>query len=167
MVCPDPDAFTPLVEQFRELLKSSEEFGMADRIDLLGFRFFAEIILQWKKMNSPIGQMDQRIFQAASYLRFHFLEDIDFEKLSQKFGFSYRTFLRRWQEAGYPPPATMLFDLRMEEARRLLAETDLPVSEIASRLQYRSSGWFSTVFRQTNRVNALAYRRRSRHADRE
>ena len=163
----DLDAFTPLVEQFRDLLKSSEEFGMADRIDLLGFRLFAEIILQWKKMNSPIGQMDQRIFQAASYLRFHFLEDIDFARLAKKFGFSYRTFLRRWQEAGYQPPAAMLFELRMEEARRLLAETDLPISEIASRLQYGSSGWFSTVFRQTNGVNALAYRKSSRLAERE
>ena len=162
----DLDAFKPLLEQVRELLKSSEEFGMADRIDLLGFRLFAEIILQWKKMNSQIGQMDQRIFQAASYLRFHFLEDIDFEKLAQKFGFSYRTFLRRWNEAGYPTPATMLFELRMEEARRLLAETDLPISEIASRLQYRSSGWFSTVFRQMNGVNALAYRKSSRLAER-
>ena len=75
------EVFTPMLKRMRELLKSSEEFGMADRIDLLGFQIFAEIVLQWEKQNSPIGQMDRRIFQAALYLRLHFLEEIDLTQL--------------------------------------------------------------------------------------
>ena len=158
----DPEVFTPMLNRMRELLKSSEEFGMADRIDLLGFQIFAEIVLQWEKQNSPIGQMDQRIFQAASYLRFHFLEEIDFVQLAADYGFSYRTFLRRWDDAGYPTPAVMLFNLRMEEARRLLAETDLSISEIASRLRYHSCSWFCAAFKKKNGQSALAYRKKSR-----
>ena len=161
----DPEAFTPMLKRMRELLKSSEEFGMADRIDLLGFQIFAEIVLQWEKQNSPIGQMDRRIFQAASYLRLHFLEEIDFVQLAVKYGFSYRTFLRRWNDAGYPTPAAMLFELRMEEARRLLAETDLSISEIASRLRYHSCAWFCAAFKKKNGQSALSYRKKSRLAD--
>ena len=161
----DPDVFTPMLSKLRELLKSSEEFGMADRIDLLGFQIFSEIILQWEKQNSPIGEIDRRIFRAASYLRLHFLEEIDFVQMAMRFGFSYRTFLRRWNEAGYPPPAAMLFELRMEEARRLLAETDLPISEIASRLRYHSCAWFCSVFKKENGENALVYRRKTRLGD--
>jgi len=162
MPLPDMESFDPLLGRLREMLGSSEEFGMADRIDLLGFQFFSEIILQWEKRNSPIGRMDRRIFQAASYLRLHFLEEIDFEDLARRFGFSYRTFVRRWHEAGFRTPAARLFELRMEEARRLLAETDLSVSEIASRLRYRSGAWFCAVFRRVNGRSALAYRRDSR-----
>lgn len=156
----DPGVFSPMFNRMRELLKSSEEFGMADRIDLLGFRIFAEIVLQWEKQNSPIGRMDRRIFQAASYLRLHFLEEIDFVQLAKKYGFSYRTFLRRWAEAGYQTPAAMLFELRMEEARRLLSETDLSISEIASRLQYHSCAWFCAAFKKKNGQSALTYRKK-------
>ena len=160
----DPEVFTSMLNRMRELLKSSEEFGMADRIDLLGFQIFAEIVLQWEKQNSPIGQMDRRIFQAASYLRLHFLDEIDFVQLAKKYGFSCRTFLRRWAEAGYQTPAAMLFELRMEESRRLLTETDLSVSEIASRLRYHSCAWFCAAFKKKNGQSPLAYRKKSRRS---
>lgn len=48
---------------------------------------------------------------------------------------------------------------RMVEARRLLAETDLPVGEIAWRVGIPDAGYFARVFRRSNGASPRAWRR--------
>jgi AraC-like DNA-binding protein len=51
---------------------------------------------------------------------------------------------------------------RMREARRLLAETDLTVAEIARRVGYREAGYFVRRFRTAHGVTPAAWRRAGR-----
>ena len=51
---------------------------------------------------------------------------------------------------------------RMREARRLLADTDLTVAEIAPRIGYREAGYFVRRFRATHGVTPGAWRRAGR-----
>ena len=48
---------------------------------------------------------------------------------------------------------------RMQEARRLLADTDLTVAEIAGRVGYREAGYFIRRFRTAHGVPPAAWRR--------
>lgn len=48
---------------------------------------------------------------------------------------------------------------RMREARRLLADTDLTVADIARRIGYRDAGYFVRRFRTAHRVTPTAWRR--------
>jgi AraC-like DNA-binding protein len=48
---------------------------------------------------------------------------------------------------------------RMREARRLLADTDLTVADIARRIGYRDAGYFVRRFRGAHRVTPTAWRR--------
>jgi AraC-like DNA-binding protein len=48
---------------------------------------------------------------------------------------------------------------RMQEARRLLADTDLTVAEIARRVGYREAGYFVRRFRAAHGVTPAAWRR--------
>jgi AraC-like DNA-binding protein len=48
---------------------------------------------------------------------------------------------------------------RMVQARQLLTETELPVSEIARRVGVADPGYFARVFRHSNGVTPLAWRR--------
>ena len=50
---------------------------------------------------------------------------------------------------------------RMREARRLLADTDLTVGEIARRVGYREAGYFVRRFRAAHGVTPAAWRRRA------
>ena len=52
-----------------------------------------------------------------------------------------------------------LRDLRMGIAEKLLTETKLPISEIASQIGYTKQGKFAEVFRQQFQMNPLEYRR--------
>jgi AraC family transcriptional regulator, transcriptional activator of pobA len=51
---------------------------------------------------------------------------------------------------------------RMREARRLLADTDLTVTEIAPRVGYREAGYFVRRFRTAHGVTPGAWRRAGR-----
>jgi AraC family transcriptional activator of pobA len=52
---------------------------------------------------------------------------------------------------------------RMREARRLLADTDLTIGEIAPRVGYREAGYFVRRFRTAHGVTPAAWRRAGRH----
>ena len=47
----------------------------------------------------------------------------------------------------------------MSTAEKLLTETKLPISEIASQIGYTKQGKFAEVFRQQFQMNPLEYRR--------
>jgi len=51
---------------------------------------------------------------------------------------------------------------RMREARRLLADTDLAVGEVAHRVGYREAGYFVRRFRAAHGVTPVAWRRAGR-----
>ncbi len=57
------------------------------------------------------------------------------------------------------PPHTFLTELRLERARRLLRETDLPVTLIAQELGFGSSQHFARLFRRRMGRTPSAYRR--------
>ena len=52
-----------------------------------------------------------------------------------------------------------IIERRMVQARQLLTETDLPVSEIARRVGLPDPGYFARVFRQSNAVTPREWRR--------
>ncbi|MGH2893813.1 MAG: helix-turn-helix transcriptional regulator, partial [Solirubrobacteraceae bacterium] len=52
---------------------------------------------------------------------------------------------------------------RMAQARRLLAETDLSVAAIATRIGYADSGYFVRTFRRTHATTPLRWRQAGRH----
>src|SRR3712207_8864169 len=57
-------------------------------------------------------------------------------------------------------PYTTLFRSRAARAQALLAETDLPVTEVGARVGYMSSSHFARAFRQATGLSPRAYRDR-------
>ncbi|WP_218027377.1 AraC family transcriptional regulator [Nocardia vaccinii] len=53
---------------------------------------------------------------------------------------------------------------RMREARRLLADTDRPISEIAARIGYRDPGYFTRKFHAENQMAPQAWRQAGRQS---
>lgn len=66
-----------------------------------------------------------------------------------------RSFARTFGET----PQEFLTRRRMEEARRLLARTDLPVTEVCLAVGYESLGTFSARFRERTGCAPTEYRR--------
>ena len=163
-VCCELPRKTAFYEIFREIqteILHLDEFGTIDRIDMLCFQIVREILLARKLEQTPLAEADEKIRRIASYLRLNCMQEIDFDELARQHGFSRRTFSRHWEKSGYPSPAQFLFELRMMEAKRLLAETSTPIWKIAELLHYQGSAWFCFSFRKHTGETPLGLRKRS------
>jgi transcriptional regulator GlxA family with amidase domain len=67
----------------------------------------------------------------------HLAEDLGVELLARKAGMSPRTFARRFQRETGTTPAAFVEQLRVEQAKRLLASSDLTVDAVAARVGLR------------------------------
>ena len=73
---------------------------------------------------------------------------VDYEKLAESAGMSYSTLYRRFHALTGMALHTFALAARMSEAQRLLADSDLPVKEIARRLSFRDLYYFSRRFKR-------------------
>lgn len=97
----------------------------------------------------PEKSLGDRYMDAATeYLRDHFTDNITVKQVADTLliSESYLTKLFR-RKSGHSFLDT-LTQLRMEEAARLLRESDLKVYEVASHLGYQDTQYFSTLFRR-------------------
>ena len=81
------------------------------------------------------------------------------EDLAQEAALSRAAFARNVSTSVGEPPHTYLTRWRMGITAQLLEETDLRLSEIASRVGYRSEFSFSRAFKLARGVSPIQYRR--------
>lgn len=81
------------------------------------------------------------------------------EAVARQTGVSRRTLEMRFRAAFGQGPAEVFRARRIEEARRLLAETDLTTAEVAARVGCASVQAFTTLFREACGMPPAGYRR--------
>jgi transcriptional regulator GlxA family with amidase domain len=74
-------------------------------------------------------------------------EEWPVERLAEVSGVSMAHFARSFKEAFGVPPHRYLLTRRIERAKALLRETDLPVTDIAFETGWQSLGTFGRIFR--------------------
>jgi AraC family transcriptional regulator len=94
-----------------------------------------------------------------SYIRDHLSEDLTLEQLALLIGISVRHLSRAVRQAKGVSVHRWIADCRFEEARRLLAETELPINEIARRAAFHSPAAFTTAFRNASGFAPGEFRR--------
>jgi len=91
-------------------------------------------------------------------------EEWPVERLSRVSGASLAHFARAFKEAFGVPPHRYLLTRRIERAKALLRDTDLPVTEIAFRTGWGSLGTFGRTFRDVTGESPSELRRREKAA---
>jgi len=99
------------------------------------------------------------VFRCIEYIETNLHDPITLQELSEASGRSaaYISVLFK-KEVGVSFKQYLL-SKRLEEARRLLTSTELPVSNIASTLAFETQSYFSRVFRRQTGLAPLEYRR--------
>lgn len=96
----------------------------------------------------PEPEITGRIFAAMGYVRGHFSEDIDEQKLARELGLSYSYFSRCFQRVTGMRFRQYLNTVRIDRAEQLLLTTDLPVTQVASLCGYNHVSYFISVYRK-------------------
>ena len=85
--------------------------------------------------------------------------DAEYASIAHKLGIAESTLRRRFRDATGVPPHEYVLQARVNEARRLLGETDQPIKRVAQQLGYRDVYFFSRQFRQFAGVPPAMYRK--------
>ena len=86
-------------------------------------------------------------------------EPLGLPRLAREAGMSVRTFTRRFREETGVSPAQWLLRQRVEEARRLLETTDLPIDRVAERAGFGTATSMRQHLHTAVGVSPTAYRR--------
>ncbi len=134
--------------------------GNADRLDFCCAELLNEAVLNAPAQNSDNMPREQSVLQIASALDMHFSEKTDFEELALRHGMSLRTFMRIWQKEFHISPHAYILRRQMEEARRLLAETELKIYQVAEQTGFADPYYFSRCFKSKTGLSPNEYRRK-------
>jgi len=99
-----------------------------------------------------------RLERAVTFLQEHLTEKLSVEDLARVAGLSVSQFARLFREwTGYSPKEYQR-RARVEKARRLLADANLSIKEIAAQCGFDDAHHFSTTFRQIDGLPPTVYR---------
>ncbi len=80
------------------------------------------------------------------------------ENIATHFGLSPNHVSRLFRQQGHHRFVDYLNQVRLDLARQLLRESDLPIKEVAARSGFQDHAYFHRVFRKMAKVTPLAYR---------
>ncbi len=89
------------------------------------------------------------------------LDDMDMESFANKLGLGARQLSRLFRKHLNTTPGQAAKTARVQRAKRLLDETNLPMTEIAYKAGFKSLRRFNTVFKETYRRPPTEIKRRS------
>ena len=85
-------------------------------------------------------------------------ESLKVRELAEHVGLSQFHFARMFRRSVGRPPHGYLTDLRMERAKRLLRETDMPLARVATQVGYQTQAHFTGVFHREVGMTPRSYR---------
>ncbi|MDR6884586.1 AraC family transcriptional regulator [Bacillus sp. 3255] len=127
------------------------------------YDFIYELMQQLHEQNVPMHS-GQPATQALRYLHEHYAEPITLERLADVLDCSPRQVTRMFKTWLNTSPIDYLIRYRMEQAKKMLLETDASLQEIASGVGYQDVYFFSRTFKKHTGYAPVHYKENQQHA---
>ncbi|HWV15413.1 MAG TPA: helix-turn-helix domain-containing protein [Cellvibrio sp.] len=101
---------------------------------------------------------DEDITQIQIWLQDNYHREIIMPQLAERFGMSTRTLNRRFKAALGVSPLDFLQEIRVNIAKDLLKTSNLSINEIADKVGYQDTSFFTALFKKHLATTPLAYR---------
>jgi AraC-like DNA-binding protein len=153
----DPKGYAALVDS---LDRAAGEARTAS--DLFDAYRMAVADLSVSQSRPVIARQDRSLRSAMAFIHQHYADPLLLEHVARVAGFAPGHFSRLFKQRERITFERYLFALRLDQAKRLLADTDQSVTRVAELSGFRSVHYFCRAFRQTIGVTPLGYRRSPR-----
>lgn len=123
---------------------------------------FADLVNQYRLENT--GQLgselhgDKLIAEAIGQIHNQLHKKLNLAELAAQYYLSYVQFSRRFKAATGATPQEYINALRLNKAKNLLADTDLPIRQIAQSCGFGNEYYFSTFFKKCCHLSPTQYR---------
>ena len=108
------------------------------------------------------GLAPHKLQKVLVYIEDKLAEPVGVRELASQVHMSPFHFARRFKQAVGTPPHAYITQVRIERAKRLLAGSNLPLIEVATRVGYRTQAHFTGVFHRYVGTTPRTYRVGSR-----
>lgn len=100
-----------------------------------------------------------KIDEAKNIMKQEIESNISPEDIAERLGVGYSWFRKMFKQYAEISPAQYQLNLKFLRAKELLDTTDLPVTDIAYKLNFENASHFSTFFRKKEGIPPLQYRK--------
>lgn len=162
----------PLIQMIRSaFLLPEKEWGYELRLrDALSQIWLALFRLCRPLLESgpgPSRPAADKVKTMMAYIHEHYAEKLSITQLDGSAFLSERECYRAFQRHLHMTPAAYLKSYRMQAARRLLADTRMPVTEVGYACGLGSPSYFGRLFREDTGYTPLQYRRKWQDHDKK
>lgn len=162
------DFFEDMTRTYRNSL-SDESDRIARLREVFGFQSLAayeEEFMDWllafhDKINirSDTNKNQQKIQEAIDYIRENYFHDLNMAVVSNHISMNYSLFSYSFKQYTGNNFVSYLKNIRIEEAKKLLEETDMRVNEISQKVGYDNEKHFMKLFKSACGVSPSEYRK--------
>ena len=149
-----------LPQMVQEAVKFRNIYSFSD-IDAFAEELIGWLMLFHEKLDTQFDDYKnkQKVQEALGYIRENFDKDLNMAVVSNQVSMNYSLFSYVFKQYTGKNFVNYLKGLRVDEAKKLLAETDLRVVEISRRVGYENEKHFMKVFRNLCGVSPSEYRK--------
>lgn len=101
---------------------------------------------------------DELIIKVQEWLQGHYAEAVRLSDIAARFRLSVRSLNRRFRAATRLTPLFYLQEIRVNQAKQLLKQSNLSVAEVSYAVGYQDTSHFSSLFRKCTGVAPAEYR---------
>lgn len=124
---------------------------------------FSEIIIYLSRAVSGSNDKEyiviNKFAKVLGYIEDHFTSEIKAENLAKLANMSRRNFQREFKRIVGTNPLAYILDLKIENAKKLLVNTNLNMSEISQQTGFPDSNYFSRKFKEHTYMTPREYRK--------
>ncbi|MDE7428183.1 MAG: AraC family transcriptional regulator, partial [Lachnospiraceae bacterium] len=179
-IMPEHPAFAPVRDAFLDIMHSFGQMAQEDSLakdsslvtnDLTSQLYIKSSLLyiiatlSGSNLFVPTERnMDKRVESiktALTYIRENYREKIYIADLAGQVNLNEQYFCRLFKKAIGSSPIEYINEYRIKQAKRLLEESDLPVTEVCLECGYNNLGNFLREFRKHSGMTPLQYRKQS------
>lgn len=107
------------------------------------------------------GLTGRKLRQAREFIADNLERDLSLTEIASAVGLSPFHFARSFKQATGITPHQYLIKSRIERAKSLLLQTELPIVEVGFQVGFKNQSHFTTIFRRAARLTPKAYREQS------
>lgn len=150
---------------FSEMISETEEKNYGYELSVLSdaYKIFIWILRYWQKNGfSESEEMDKEKFEAyqkiQDYVHKNYRNNISVKELSRYCNMSYSSFYSFFKKTMGQNFTDYLTKIRISEAEKLLATTQMPISQISKETGFATSSYFVSQFKKIKKITPKQFR---------